>query len=71
MDVADLVPLLRAVSGARDPGGDDHARHGQRGKDDDVEVGNKVIPGSSHTFLHRLPTGRRHHVYTTGQAVVV
>ena len=38
VEVADLVPLLRVVSGARDPDEDDHARHDQRGEDDDVEV---------------------------------
>ena len=43
MDVSNLRPLLRVVSGAGDPDDDDHARHDQRREDDDKKVGDEVI----------------------------
>ena len=36
MDVSNLRPLLRVVSGAGDPDDDDHARHDQRREDDEL-----------------------------------
>ena len=56
VDVADLVPLLRVAGGAQDRGSDDYARHDQRGDDDDVEVGDKVICSFNKTIVN---TSRR------------
>ena len=45
--VADLIPLLWAISGAKECDEDDHARHDQRGEGDDVTIGDKVMMRSS------------------------
>ena len=54
--MADLIPLLRMISGACDPDDDDHARRDQRGENDDVEVDDEVICPSNKTIVN---TSRR------------
>ena len=51
MDIANLPPLLRVASSARDPDDDDHARRDQRGEDDDVEVRDEVICPFNETIV--------------------
>ena len=53
--MADLIPLLRMISGACDPDDDDHARRDQRGENDDVEVDDEVIcPFNKRSSTHHV-----------------
>ena len=54
VEVADLGPLLRALSGARNPDSYDHARHDQRSEDDDVEVIKSSVRSTKRSSAHHV-----------------